>query len=188
MPAPVQLLSAPAAPRIPLSLPVPFASSAAASMLLKGCPGSACLHLDTRSSLLPKCLRWDDGPLFLDFSVSELIHLASFIPGHSPHLFRILHCHTPTPTLPCFLFRPLCLSRPASLLSSKPTRFLRASPTVTWRILHFELLLSKTCSFPLGIAPTPVPSFLPANSLPNLTWFSLPGLGGCSYPGGRYQT
>lgn len=67
-------------------------------------------------------------------------------------------------------------------------RFLRASPTVTWRILHFKLLLSKICSFPLGIAPTPVPFFLPANSLPILTRYNLPGLGHCSYPVGWCQT
>lgn len=67
-------------------------------------------------------------------------------------------------------------------------RFLRASPTVTWCSLHFKLLLSKTCFFPLGIAPTPVPFFLPANSLPILTRYNLPGLGHCSYPEGRCQT
>lgn len=58
---------------------------------------------------------------------------------------------------------------------------------MTWHILHFELLLSKTCSFPLGIAPTSVPFFLPANSLPILTRYNLPDLGHCSYPVGRCQ-
>lgn len=87
MPAPVQLLSAPAAPRIPRRLLVPSASSAAASVLLEGVGGSTRLHLDTTTSLLPK---FCGGVMALYFPVYSLTHLlTSLILGHPPSFLSV---------------------------------------------------------------------------------------------------
>lgn len=65
---------------------------------------------------------------------------------------------------------PISVSRSFtfSLLAHRISKSL-SHPDLTWRILHFQLLLSKTYSSLFGIAPTPVPFFfIPGNSLPIL--------------------
>lgn len=80
---------------------------------------------------------------------------------------------------------PISVSRSFtfSLLAHRISKSL-SHPDLTWRILHFQLLLSKTYSSLFGIAPTPVPFFsflaIPSQSCR----YSLPGLGHCPYPAG----